>query len=950
MSSVRKFYEKLFGSNNEKVLKDSRLVVEKINSFESALQALTLDQLKEKTIEFKNRLAKGETLDGILPEAFATVREVSKRITGMRHFDVQMIGGYGLHKGMISEMRTGEGKTLVATLPVYLNALEGKGVHVVTVNDYLARRDAVWMGQIYDALGLTIGIIQNQRVTYVYDSGFQTTDAGIDSPKEEGSEIDEERDETGSFKVEYEYLRPAKRREGYQCDITYGTNNEYGFDYLRDNMVEKLESMVMRPGHELHYAVVDEIDSILVDEARTPLIISAAAEDATDQYYQFAQLATRLKEHEDYTVDEKQRSVSLTDEGIKKFEGWLGMENIYAEGGMRTVHHVEQALKAQVLYKRDKEYLVDNGDVIIIDEFTGRKMPGRRYSEGLHQAIEAKERLKIREESRTMATITFQNFFRMYKKLSGMTGTAATEEDEFRSIYGLDVFVIPTNKAAQRTDKADRIYKTEQGKIKAIAEKIQETRAKGQPVLIGTISVEKNEALSEYLIAKGIAHEILNAKNHEREGEIIAEAGKSGAVTLATNMAGRGVDIKLGGALATPEEHQQVVAAGGLFVLGTERHESRRIDNQLRGRSGRQGDPGETQFFVSTDDDLMRIFAGERMKSVMTTLKVPDDMPIEQNMITRMLENAQKKVEAHHFDIRKHLLSYDDILNKQRQVIYKKRKQILEIHAGIEQIIETPKNISDDNTEISDEINSAPEKVATLKEIIMGLIESEIELTISFHTSPSVNEAGEEKQGWDMEAIYEAVNAIFPLTAEDKEKLHTFAPGAGKLDDVEQKENMVKFLLEKATAEYEKLETQVKATQSNSEDGEKTMREIEKSVLIRAIDMLWIDHLVEMDYLRTGIGLRGYGQRDPLVEYKKESFALFNALQTNIQKEVVYSFFKVGIGMELAPSIMNENKMILQGAEGTTDAPAVNQHHHHHTDSKVKMSKKERRRLQRMEK
>lgn len=949
MSSVRKFYEKLFGSNNEKVLKDARLVVEKINFFEPTLQALTLDELKEKTIEFKNRLAKGETLDDILPEAFATVREVSKRVTGMRHFDVQMIGGYGLHKGMISEMRTGEGKTLVATLPVYLNALEGKGVHVVTVNDYLARRDAVWMGQIYDALGLTIGIIQNQRVTYVYDSGFQTTDAGIDTPKEEGSEIDEERDETGSFKVEYEYLRPAKRREGYQCDITYGTNNEYGFDYLRDNMVEKLESMVMRPGHELHYAVVDEIDSILVDEARTPLIISAAAEDATDQYYQFAQLTTRLKEHEDYTVDEKQRSVSLTDEGIKKFEGWLGMENIYAEGGMRTVHHVEQALKAQVLYKRDKEYLVDNGDVIIIDEFTGRKMPGRRYSEGLHQAIEAKERLKIREESRTMATITFQNFFRMYKKLSGMTGTAATEEDEFRSIYGLDVFVIPTNKTAQRTDKPDRIYKTELGKIKAIAEKIQETRAKGQPVLIGTISVEKNEALSEYLTAKGIAHEILNAKNHEREGEIIAEAGKSGAVTLATNMAGRGVDIKLGGALATPEEHQKVVDAGGLFVLGTERHESRRIDNQLRGRSGRQGDPGETQFFVSTDDDLMRIFAGERMKSVMTTLKVPDDMPIEQNMITRMLENAQKKVEAHHFDIRKHLLSYDDILNKQRQVIYKKRKQILEIHAGIEQIIEISKNISDDNTEISDEINSAPEKVATLKEIIMDLIESEIEMTISFHTSPSVNEAGEEKQGWDMEAIYEAVNAIFPLTLEDKEKLHTFAPGEGKLNDVEQKENMVKFLLEKATTEYEKLENQVKATQPNTEDGEKTMREIEKSVLIRAIDMLWIDHLVEMDYLRTGIGLRGYGQRDPLIEYKKESFALFNALQTNIQKEVVYSFFKVGIGMELAPSIMNENKLILQGAEGTTDAPAVNPHHHH-TDSKVKMSKKERRRLQRMEK
>ncbi len=948
MSSVRKIYEKIFGSNNEKVLKEARVIVEKTNSFEPAMQALSLEQLKAKTQEFKNRLAEGQTLDDILPEAFATVREVSKRVMNMRHFDVQIIGGYALHKGMISEMRTGEGKTLVGTLPVYLNALEGKGVHLVTVNDYLARRDAVWMGQIYDALGLTVGIIQNQRVSYLYDSGFQATDAGADVPKEEGSELDAERDQVASFKIEYDYLRSCTRQEAYRADITYGTNNEYGFDYLRDNMVDTLSAMVMRPGNELHYAVVDEIDSILIDEARTPLIISAPADNAEDQYYQFAKLATQLVASEDYSVDEKLRSVSLTEAGIKKFETWLGVDNVYAEGGMQMVHHIEQALKAQVLYKRDKEYLVDNGEVIIIDEFTGRKMPGRRYSEGLHQAIEAKEGLKIREESRTMATITFQNYFRMYKKLSGMTGTAQTEEDEFRSIYGLDVLVIPTNKTAQRIDRPDRIYKTELGKIKSIAEKIKECRAKGQPILIGTISVEKNETLSSYLTAQGIAHEILNAKNHEREGEIVANAGKAGAVTLATNMAGRGVDIKLGGALATPEEYDAVVKAGGLFVLGTERHESRRIDNQLRGRSGRQGDPGETQFFVSTDDDLMRIFAGERMKSVMNTLKVPDDMPIEQNMITRMLENAQKKVEAHHFDIRKHLLSYDDILNKQRQVIYKKRKNVLEVHAGVVSVTAQRDSVDESDSESGVESNLVSSNSKTLKEIILGMVESEIEMIISFHTSPTLNPEGDEKSGWDMEAIFDGVNAMFPLTPADKETLRSFAPGEGKLDDAQQKEVMAKFLFDKAMQEYEKLEGQIKTTSGAQENAQALMHEIEKSVLVRAMDMLWIDHLVEMDYLRTGIGLRGYGQRDPLVEYKKESFGLFNALQSNIQKEVVYSFFKVGIGMEIAPSVMNEEKMVLQGAEDTTDAPQSHQHQTHQNQTKVKMSKKERRRQQRM--
>lgn len=947
MSFVKKAYERVFGSHNQQVLKQAWAVVEKVNAFEPALKALSLDGLKQKTIEFRSRLAKGETLDDILPEAFATVREVSHRVTGMRHFDVQLIGGYALHKGMISEMRTGEGKTLVATLPVYLNALEGKGVHLVTVNDYLARRDAVWMGQIYDALGLTVGVIQNQRVTYVYDSGFQVSEPEMEVAKEEGSPLDKERDQVASFKIEYEYLRPAERRDAYRCDITYGTNNEFGFDYLRDNMVENLSNMVMRPGHELHYAVVDEIDSILVDEARTPLIISAPAESANEQYYQFAELSTRLKQEEDYTVDEKLRSVSLTDEGIKKFEGWLGVENIYAEGGLRVIHHIEQALKAEVLFKRDKEYLVENGEVIIIDEFTGRKMQGRRYSEGLHQAIEAKEKLAIREESRTLATITFQNYFRMYKKLSGMTGTAATEEDEFRSIYGLDVLIIPTNKTAQRIDRPDRIYKTEMAKIKAIAEKIKECQQKGQPILIGTISVEKNEVLSQYLVANGIKHEILNAKNHEREGEIIAEAGKRSAVTLATNMAGRGVDIKLGGALATEKEYSEIVAAGGLFVLGTERHESRRIDNQLRGRSGRQGDPGETQFFVSTEDDLMRIFAGDRMKSVMTTLKVPDDMPIEQGMISRMLENAQKKVEAHHFDIRKHLLSYDDILNKQRQVIYKRRKQILEIHAGTGTEVLAPEvKATESDQEAGVEIPSAK----TLKEIISQMIESEIEMIVSFHTSSSVNENSEHSDGWEMNAIYEAVHALFPLAESDKQALQKFNPSESKLDNVEAKEEMVKFLLAKAQAEYERLETQVKSTQGVAEEGEKLMREIEKNVLLRAIDMLWVDHLVEMDYLRTGIGLRGYGQRDPLIEYKRESFALFNALQTNLQKEVVYTFFKVGVGIELAPSLMNEEGLVLQGAAETSDEQNAPRPTADSTDGKKKMSKKERRKLQRMQK
>lgn len=877
---------KIFGDPNEKFLRTLRPTVDEINRLESVYKIISSEALTAKTQEFKDALKSGKTLDDILPDAFAVVREISRRVTGMRHFDVQLLGGIALHQGKIAEMRTGEGKTLVATLPAYLNALTGAGVHIVTVNDYLARRDAVWMGQIYDALGLTVGVIQNQRVSYIYDADVSsqrsalgnqpTTEAGRQL-KDEGSDLDIERDTLGSFKVEYDYLRPASRQEAYQCDITYGTNNEFGFDYLRDNMVQRLSDMVMRPGSEMSYAIVDEIDSILIDEARTPLIISAPAEQATDQYYRFAALVKQLSAAEDYNVDEKLRTATLTDAGIAKFETWLDMENIYVEGGIGLVHHIEQALKAEVLFTRDREYVVESDEIVIIDEFTGRKMPGRRYSEGLHQAIEAKEGLPIQRESQTLATITFQNLFRMYGKLAGMTGTAVTEAEEFGKIYNLEVVVIPTNKSDQRTDHNDRIYKTEHGKYKAIVERVKACQEKRQPILIGTISVEKNELLSRYLTANGISHEILNAKNHEREGEIIAQAGRPGAVTLATNMAGRGVDIKLGGVPASPNDLETVIAAGGLFVLGTERHESRRIDNQLRGRAARQGDPGETQFLVSTEDDLMRIFAGERLKNVMTRLNVPEDMPIEQGMITKLLETAQKKVENHHFDMRKHLLEYDDVLNKHRQVIYRRRREILE----------------------SEET----------REMVLELIEQEIEFVVSFHTSQSADaEAVGGETTWNVKEIIETMKTMFPLSKEDEDKVLSFVPGKdGKFDEVLAREALVEYLLGRAKEAYIRVAEKIK--------DEQLMRDIEKGVLLRAIDTLWVDHLVQIDYLRTGIGLRGYGQRDPLVEYKKETYQLFQALQANIQKEVVYSFFKIGIGFQLAPTIMATDRLTLSGAE-----------------------------------
>jgi preprotein translocase subunit SecA len=615
-----------------KMVKQIQPIVDKINQLEQTVAELSNELLKSKTVEFKERLQKGESLDSLLPEAFAVVREVSKRLTGMRHFDVQLMGGIFLHKGNIAEMHTGEGKTLTATLPLYLNALTGKGVHLVTVNDYLAKRDAVWMGQIYDFLGLSVGVIQNQLVSYRYNPHKKNIDLS------EGSSEDKKRDENGVFKVEYDYLDACPRKDVYKCDIVYGTNNEFGFDYLRDNMVQSLSEVSQRT---LHFAIVDEVDSILIDEARTPLIISAPAEEAAEMYYKFADLVSRLQENDDYNIDEKMHASTLTESGIKKIEQWLGVENIYVEGGIVMVHHVEQALKAKALFKRDRDYVVEQGEVIIVDEFTGRKMPGRRYSEGLHQAIEAKERVAIQRESRTMATITFQNYFRMYEKLSGMTGTAVTEAEEFGKIYKLEVVVVPSHRPKNRLDKSDKIYKTQAGKFRAIAKEVKTLQQKGQPVLIGTVSVEKNEFLAMFLEQEGVKYEILNAKNHEREGEIIAQAGKPGAVTLATNMAGRGVDIILGGNPPVLEDGQKVRDLGGLYVLGTERHESRRIDNQLRGRAGRQGDPGETQFYLSTEDDLMRIFAGDRIKSVMQTLGVGDDMPIEQKTITRIIESAR---------------------------------------------------------------------------------------------------------------------------------------------------------------------------------------------------------------------------------------------------------------------------------------------------------------------
>jgi len=651
--------QKIFGDSNGRLIKPLYPIVDKINALEDAFSALSDAELKLKTASFKERLSAGETLDDILPEAFALVREGAKRTLGQRHFDVQLIGGIVLHRGGGAEMRTGEGKTLVATLPAYLNALTGKGVHVVTVNDYLSRRDAVWMGQIYSSLGLSVGIL-NHEESFVYDPLHK--------------ELDTERDELGSFKVVHEFLRRSSRREAYEADITYGTNNEYGFDYLRDNL-EYDQSMLRQRGY--NYAIVDEVDSILIDEARTPLIISAPSGESEGLYTLFSKLVQTLKREGDYTIDEKRKAVSVTDAGITAVEKALGIENIYTDKGIKYVHHLETAIKAKELYTLDRDYVVRDEGIVIVDEFTGRMQPGRRWSEGLHQAIEAKEGVKIQKESRTFASITFQNYFRMYEKLSGMTGTALTSKEEFFKVYGLEVAPIPTNKPPIRVDHDDLIFQTEFGKFKAVAKKIKEIHSKGQPVLVGTVSIEKNELLSAYLKNEGVPHEILNAKNHEREGEIVAQAGRKGAVTVATNMAGRGVDIKLGGVPSTSEIQAEIQKNGGLFVIGTERHEARRIDNQLRGRTGRQGDPGETQFFVSLEDTLMRIFAPEAIKKLMGKIGLAEDEPIKNSFITRALETAQSKIEGHNFDSRKFVLQFDDVMNFQRKTVYARRRSIL---------------------------------------------------------------------------------------------------------------------------------------------------------------------------------------------------------------------------------------------------------------------------------
>ncbi|MDD2807084.1 MAG: preprotein translocase subunit SecA [Patescibacteria group bacterium] len=832
--------EKIFGDPSERLFKKLQPLVKVINSLEPEFEKLTDDELKSQTIKLKEELKNGKTLDDLLPQAFAATREAARRTLGLRHYDVQLLSGIALHRGYISEQKTGEGKTLSATAPIYLNSLDGKGCHLVTVNDYLSRRDCGWMGPVYHALGITTGVIIHEAA-FIYDPNF------------DNESVDDEK---------LKNLRPVSRREAYEADITYGTNNEFGFDYLRDNMVGEVKQMVQR---DLHYAIVDEVDSILIDEARTPLIISAPDVDSTDKYYKFSKLVTELKENEDYNVDEKMRAATLTETGLNKMEKLLGVENIYTEMGISDVHHIEQALKAYALFRLDRDYVVKDGEIIIVDEFTGRLMFGRRYSEGLHQAIEAKEGVTVQRESRTLATITFQNYFRLYDKLSGMTGTAATEAEEFRKIYDLDVAVIPTNKVLVRKDLSDRIYKNEAAKFQAVIDEVKVCNAKGQPVLIGTISIEKNELLHNLLERNGVPHQVLNAKFHEKEAHIISQAGRLGAVTVATNMAGRGVDIKLGGDPVDIEEEQQIKDLGGLLIIGTERHESRRIDNQLRGRGGRQGDPGISQFYVSLDDDLMRVFGGSRIKNVMERLKVPDDMPIENGLISRSLETAQKKVEGFHFDTRKHLVEYDDVLNKHRDTIYKKRREILE----------------GDN----------------LKNQVLDYVEAEIKDVVTFHTQDA------DENSWDMEEIYEVVNTIFSVSSDARLKLTEIQSQAGtEIQDQDSKTKLIGYIFKLAVEEYNKLEAEVLKTVGNDE----AMKQVEKGIMLRSIDTLWIEHLEALDHLRTGIGLRGYGQRDPLVEYKREAFNLFKELLKIIRKQIVYSVYKVGFATQIGPSVMQQ--------------------------------------------
>jgi len=832
----------IFGSKNDREIKALMPIVQRINALEPGLTPLSDEALADKTQAFKKRLAGGEPLDDILPEAFAVCREMSRRKLNMRHFDVQLIGGMILHKGRISEMKTGEGKTLVATLPIYLNALEGKGAHLVTVNDYLAKRDAQWMGQLYYALGLSTGVIQHDA-SFIFDPTYDASDKRL------------------------QHLRPCTRPEAYRADITYGTNNEYGFDYLRDNLVvTDLNQCVQR---ELNFAIVDEVDSILIDEARTPLIISGPTDQTTDLYYRINAIIPQLKPEHDYTIEEKTKTASLTEEGNVRVEKLLGIDNLYDPANMDLVHHVVKALQAYALYKRDVDYVVKDGEVIIVDEFTGRLMPGRRWSDGLHQAVEAKEGVKIANENQTLASVTFQNYFRMYKKLGGMTGTADTEAEEFAKIYNLDVNVVPTNRKMIRLDYADVVYRTEKEKFAAIVEEIKECHERGQPVLVGTISIEKSEKIAGMLSRNGIKHNVLNAKQHEREAEIVAQAGRRSAVTIATNMAGRGTDILLGGNADftfkqvlyreenLPDERkltlyeeiradceknkQEVIALGGLHILGTERHESRRIDNQLRGRAGRQGDPGSSRFYLSLEDDLMRIFASERVSQLMLKLGMEEGVPIEHGMVTRAIANAQKKVEAHNFEIRKQLLEYDDVMNKQREVIYQHRRAVL-----------SGENLTED-----------------LRDMMAGLVESSLNVYCPAEQYP---------EEWDMKGLVEMMQGQFGLDITQGKH-----DGGDSLRDVG-REALLEDLKTQVREAYERKEKEL---------GSELMRFLEKTFMLQVIDHHWKDHLLGMDHLRDGIGLRGYGQKDPLIEYKREGYDLFAGMMERIKSDTLDRLFRV---------------------------------------------------------
>lgn len=790
-----KFFDRLFNGSNERDIKKMRqLVEEKINPQESALKKLSDSSLANKTNAFKARLAKGETLDDILPDAFAVIREASRRVLGMRQFDVQLIGGIILHRGNIAEMGTGEGKTLVATAPVYLNALEGKGAHVITVNDYLAKRDSEWMGQVYKFLGLSVGLI-------VHGLDFE------------------------------------QRKIAYNSDITYGTNNEFGFDYLRDNMVSSLDQMVQRP---LHYCLIDEVDSILIDEARTPLIISGPGQKSTDNYYVMSKLVPQLKLGEDYTIDEKQKTVAPTEAGVSKMEKMLKVDNLYDTDNLELNHLFVQALRAQAMMERDRDYVVKDGEVVIVDEFTGRLMYGRRYSDGLHQAIEAKEGLQVQRESQTLATITFQNYFRMYDKLAGMTGTAKTEEQEFIKIYGLEVFQVPTNRPVQRKDLPDVIFKTKRGKYRAVVREIERRHATGQPMLIGTTSIEQSEQLSHMLKEAGIVHNVLNAKYHELEAQIVAQAGQKGQVTIATNMAGRGTDIVLG---------EGVSELGGLAIIGTERHESRRIDNQLRGRAGRQGDPGSSQFFLSLEDDLLRIFGGDNIKKFMEKMGLEEDEEIRSSMVSSAIQKAQKRVEERNFDIRKYVLEYDDVMNQQRKVVYEQRRKILEGQ--------------------------------DMKDQILNMVDMLINHGLETYANPKLY-----PEEWDFDALIKYCEKYF------------LAPGEVKLDEIENmsREEIGRKLMDIAHETYEAREKSI---------GSSMMRELEKAVMLKVVDSKWMEHLDDMDMLKEGIGLRSYGQRNPIVEYKVEAFNIFSEMQQSMIETIILYLYHIQI--QFTPSPENDD-------------------------------------------